>query len=121
LDRLLICFGPSRVDGQLFFFSGSVWGAERTACRRLISLICAGWLPHDNGFVGELPLSSGEDHSVSGCLIAPTRVLPPLSVLLPTPCAVVVDPYMLAGAGPGNALPMAQRKPASSRAMAVHT
>lgn len=40
------------------FFMRSVLGAERAACRRLISLICAGWVPHDNRFVGELPRSS---------------------------------------------------------------
>jgi len=84
----------------------------------LISLICAGWLPHDNGFVGELPLSSGEDHSVSGCLIAPTRVLPPLSVLLPTHCDDLADLQAWAGGG-GSTWPMAQMYPTSSRAMAV--
>ena len=75
---------PVKGASQIFF--SSVWGAERTAFRRLISLIFAGWLPHDNRFVGELPCSKVEGHSISGCLLAATRVLPPLSVLLPTHC-----------------------------------
>ena len=29
----------------------------------LFSLICAGWLPHDNRSVGELPRSEIEDHA----------------------------------------------------------
>jgi len=65
----------------------------------LISLICADWLPHDNGYVGELPLSSGEGHFVAGCLIVWSRVLPPLSVLLPTHCDDMADPHALAWGG----------------------
>ena len=69
---------------RFFVCSCSVLVAERTVCRRLISLICAGWLPHDNRFVGELPRSKVEGHAVAGCLIVRSRVLPPLSLLLPT-------------------------------------
>ena len=92
---------PVKVASQIFF--SSVWGAERTAFRRLISLIFAGWLPHDNRFVGELPCSNLEGHSVAGCLLASTRVLPPLSVLLPTHCVFLpVMPLPLVGAAFGQ-------------------
>jgi hypothetical protein len=86
----------------------------------LISLICADWLPHDNRFVGELPRSKFEDHSVAGRLIGVPKVLPPLSILLPTHCTrMIMVPYAWA-AGRGNACPIAQMNPASSRATAVH-
>ena len=98
----------------------SVRGAERTACRRLISLIFAGWLPHDNRFVGELPCSRVEGHSVAGCLIGAPRILPPLSVLLPTHCVFMVPPFWVDYCC-GKACPIAQMKPVSSRAMAVQT
>ena len=84
--RFLICIDLS----SLRVCSCSVLGAERTACRRLISLIFAGWLPHDNRFVGELPRSSVEDHSVAGRLIEAPRVLPPLPILLPTRCMSII-------------------------------
>src|ERR1035438_1512190 len=102
------------------YFYSSLWGAERTASRRLISLIFAGWVPHDNRFVGELPCSNVEDHSVSGRLLASSRVLPPWSVLLPTHCVFLPVPYPLA-AGYGSVWPIAQLKPANSRATAIHT
>src|SRR3974390_1850327 len=73
------------------FFLCSVLVAERAACRRLISLICAGWVPHDNRLVGELPRSNIEGHSVAGRLIAVSRVLPPLPTLLPTRCMFILD------------------------------
>ncbi len=98
--------------------------AERTACRRLISLICAGWLPYDNRFVGELPRSIVEGHSVAGRIIGIPRILPPLPILLPTHCMIMICPlfslYAFA-AGCGDTCPIAQIKPASSRAIAVLT
>ena len=75
----LICIDPVKITSLSF----SVWVAERTAFRRLISLIYAGWVPHDNRFVGELLRSIFEDHSVSRCLLGQSKVLPPLSILLP--------------------------------------
>lgn len=71
----------------------SVLVGERAACRRLIrliSLICAGLLPHDKPFVGELLGSTIEDHSMAGRLIGFSRVLPPLPVVLPCRCNMVV-------------------------------
>ncbi len=56
------------------------------------SLICAGWLPHDNRFVGELPRSIVEDHSIAGRLIGIPRILPPLPILLPTHCMTMIFP-----------------------------
>jgi hypothetical protein len=109
---------PVKVAGQMFF--SSVWGAERAGFRRLISLIFAGWLPHDNRFVGELPCSNVEGHSVAGCLLASSRVLLPWSVLLPTHCVFLPVPYARV-AGCGSACPIAQTNPANSRAMAIQT
>lgn len=42
-----------------------VFGSGPAVLRRLIILICAGWLPHDKRFVEELPLSSFEGCAVS--------------------------------------------------------
>jgi hypothetical protein len=50
LLKVLICIDLSNYS-ELSVFYCSVLVAERTALRRLISLICAGWLPHDNRFV----------------------------------------------------------------------
>jgi hypothetical protein len=70
LSSTLICIDPVKsVQYKLFESSYNVLVAERTAYRWLISLICAGWLPHDNRFVGELPRSSIEDHIVAGRLL----------------------------------------------------
>ena len=63
--------------------------AERTACRRLISLICAGWLPHDNRFVGELPFSRIEDQCVATCLIDLPRVTDPQVKTLRAICEIL--------------------------------
>ena len=80
-----------QVLDKRYLSSCNVLVAERTALRRLISLICAGWLPHDNRFVGELPFSKSEDQCVATCLIADPRVLPPLSILLPTHCITMIS------------------------------
>jgi len=95
-----------------------VWVAERAVYRRLISLICAGWLPHDNRFVGELPRSKFEGHPVAGRLVGLPRILPPLPLLLPTHCIMSSMPYALTVEG-DTVCPIAQINPASSRAMAV--
>ena len=78
-----------QVLDKRYLSSCNVLVAERTALRRLISLICAGWVPHDNRFVGELPFSSFEGQFVATCLIDSSRILPPLSILLPTHCIII--------------------------------
>ena len=54
---------------------------DRTRRRRLNKLSCAGWLPHDRGFVSGLPRSKDEhrsgDRLITGQEGSPTAVLSP--------------------------------------------
>jgi hypothetical protein len=69
----------------------------------------------------ELPRSMFEGHRVAARLLVLSRVLPPLSALLPIHCIVfMVLPYKF-GFSCGFIWPMAQMKPVSSRATAVAT
>jgi len=114
----LICIDLSSSSIKIPVFVQRV-GSRTGGMPTVISLICAGWLPHDNRFVGELPRSRVEDHSIAGCLIAVPRILPPLPILLPTRWTLmIILPYALAATG-ATAWPMAQMKPANSRATAV--
>ena len=60
----LLSYSPSRVlikrrhsgSAQALWFRTTSTAGGRAERRRLSKLSCAGWLPHDRGFVLELPL-----------------------------------------------------------------
>ena len=94
--------------------------------RRLNKLSCAGWLPHDRGFVSGLPRSKGRA-SASGRLITGDEGSPTgpaaRQALRDKRCALLRSPslaspgYPIAGRG-WTIRAIAQMKPTISRAMA---
>src|SRR5271168_3232 len=99
---------------------------DRTRRRRLNKLSCAGWLPHDRGFVSGLPQSSCERQSWDW-LIGAKEDSPPRPCLQPCAPDLLVGLFLclvqqLFQESLGCAMrAIAQIKPTISRAMAVVT